>query len=180
MKRLIIFPTDTVYGIGCRVFDKESIQKIYELKHRDRSKPLSCLCANVKQIEEIAYINEKEKKIVENFNITLILKAKENIVKITGFDTIGIRTPQSHVAVKILIKYGQMLTTSVNEADDPPLNTFKEVKNKFGKMVDKVYKSKQASSGVPSTVAKLVDGKVVILREGGVKKEQIKKFLSEI
>ena len=62
--KILIFPTDTVYGIGCSVFDKEGMEKIYEIKHRPKDKPLACLCANMKQIDEIAYLNDKARKII--------------------------------------------------------------------------------------------------------------------
>lgn len=178
-ERIIIFPTDTIYGIGCSIFDKKSIEKIYEIKHRDKRKPLSCLCKDVKQVEEIANINEKEKMIINKFNLTLILKAKRNISEITGFNTIGIRIPQSHLAANILKKYGPMLTTSINESGEKPLNSFDEICKRYGNEVDKVYKGEEFSSGVASTVAQLVDGEVVILRNGEVKKDQIEKLIYE-
>ena len=107
MGKLIIFPTDTVYGIGCEIFDKENINKIYELKHRPRSKPLACLCADLKQIKQIAYINSFEKKVIEKFMpgaLTIILKAKKKVAETTGFETIGVRIPNSKIAQRILIK----------------------------------------------------------------------------
>ena len=178
-ERLIIFPTDTIYGIGCSIFDKESIEKIYQIKHRDKRKPLSCLCKDVKQVEQIANVSEKEKMIIKKFNLTLILKAKPSISEITGFSTIGIRIPQSHFAANILKKYGPMLTTSINESDEEPLNSFDEIYKRYGNEVDKVYKGKEISSGIASTVAQLVDGQVVILRNGEVKKDEIEKLIYE-
>lgn len=55
--KVIIFPTDTVYGIGASIYDKEGINRIYEIKHRPKAKPLAVLCANILQIEEIAYVS---------------------------------------------------------------------------------------------------------------------------
>ena len=176
-KRIIVFPTDTIYGIGCNIFDKESIEKIYQIKHRDRKKPLACLCKDVKQVGEIAFISEIEKTIISKLNITLILKAKSNIAEITGFNTIGVRIPQSKYTANILNKYGPMLTTSVNESGEKPLNTYDEICNKYEKWVDKVYKGKKSSSGVASTVAQLVNGEVIIIRKGEVKKEQIESLI---
>ena len=177
-KKIIVFPTDTIYGIGCSVYDKESVEKIYQIKHRDRNKPLSCLCKDVKQVEEIANISESEKRIIEKYNITLILTAKANISEITGFKTIGIRIPQNHCAAKILKKFGPMLTTSINESGEEPLNTYEEICKKYKKVVDKIYKGKETSSGIASTVAQLVDGEVIILRSGEVKKEQIENLIA--
>ena len=82
MKKIIIFPTDTVYGIGCSVFDKTSIKKIYEIKHRPIDKPLAVLCANISQIDSIAYLNDKAKRLINKYlpgPLTIIIKAKDNI-----------------------------------------------------------------------------------------------------
>ena len=183
MKRLIIFPTDTVYGIGCSVCDKESIEKIYQIKNRDRNNPLPCLCANLKQVCDVAEINDLESRIIEKFMpgaLTLILEAKPSIAQITGFDTIGVRLPLSKTAQKVLMKHGPMLTTSVNESGEIPLNNFKDIKKAFGPYVDKIYKGKEKSSGIASTVAKLENGQVIVLREGEIKQEEIESFIKTL
>jgi len=59
---VIIFPTDTVYGIGAKIYDLKSINRIYEIKNRPKDKPLACLCASLEQIKEIAYVNEFAEK----------------------------------------------------------------------------------------------------------------------
>ena len=68
MGKLIIFPTDTVYGIGCSIFDIDNINKIYEIKHRSKDKPLACLCASIEQIESIAIIKDDAKKLLSQLN----------------------------------------------------------------------------------------------------------------
>ena len=60
MSKVIIFPTDTVYGIGTPIFDIEGIERIYNIKHRPKEKPLACLCANLEQIESIAYVTKDQ------------------------------------------------------------------------------------------------------------------------
>ena len=177
----MIFPTDTVYGIGCSVFDKEGMEKIYEIKHRPKDKPLACLCANMKQIDEIAYLNDKARKIINVFMpgaLTLILKAKENVKEITGFDTIGVRIPNSKIALKILIENGAMLTTSVNESGKMSLNDYNQIVDEYGKLVDKVYKPNgEKSSNKASTVLSIINGEIKILREGEITLEEIKNVL---
>lgn len=177
MNKLLIFPTDTVYGIGCGIFDKKNIDKIYDIKHRPRSKPLACLCANLKQIQTIAYIGEKEQKIIENLMpgaLTIILKAKDNVKEVTGFDTIGVRIPNSKTAQSILLENGPMLTTSVNESEERPLNSYEEIYEKYNDVVDKIYSSNEPSSAISSTVVSLLNGDIQILREGQIKFDDIK------
>lgn len=180
MNKLLIFPTDTVYGIGCGIFDKKNIDKIYEIKHRPRSKPLACLCANLKQIQSIAYIGEKEQKIIEKLMpgaLTIILKAKEEVKNVTGFDTIGVRIPNSKTAQKILLENGPMLTTSVNESEKVPLNNYEEIYERYNNVVDKIYPSNEPSSSISSTVVSLLKGDVQILREGQIKLDDIKNII---
>ena len=86
MNKLIIFPTDTVYGIGCSIYDIYNIDRIYEIKKRDKSKPLACLCASIEQIKSIAYVDELAAKLINKYlpgGLTLILKAKQEVKEIT-------------------------------------------------------------------------------------------------
>ena len=87
---------------------------------------------------------------------------------------------KNKIAQKILIKYGPMLTTSVNESGQMPLNNLKDIKKSFGQYVDKIYKQKEKSSGIASTVAKLENGQVFVLREGEIKQEEIESFIKNL
>lgn len=180
MNNVIIFPTDTVYGIGCSIYDKESQLEIYKIKHRDLNKPLAVLCASLEQIDKIAYLNDDAVKLINKFlpgPFTLILKAKEDIKKIMGIDTIGVRIPNHKLALSILSEIGPMTTTSVNESGEIPLNTYDEIYNVYKDKVKKIYQSNEPSSNLSSTVAKIIDDKIEILREGAITKEMIEDVL---
>lgn len=176
MSKLLIFPTDTVYGIGCPIFDKESIHKIYELKHRSLEKPLACLCYNLDQIEEIAEIDDRVRKLIDTFfpgPLTLIVKAKPVVTTQIGYKTIGIRIPASLLALNILKENGPMLTTSVNESGEPPLNTYEEIRTVYEGVVDHIYPAIESSSNVSSTVIDCSSGDLKLLREGTISLKQI-------
>ena len=182
MKKIIIFPTDTVYGIGCSVFDKTSIKKIYEIKHRPIDKPLAVLCANISQIDSIAYLNDKAKRLINKYlpgPLTIIIKAKDNIKESMGLDMVGVRIPNSKVALDILEKYGPMATTSVNESGCVPLNEYDLIVKEYNKLVDCIYKSEEKSSNISSTVVKILDD-VTLIREGEISFEDIKKELNNV
>lgn len=182
MERLIIFPTDTVYGLGCGIFDKENIEKIYKLKKRPRTKPLACLCSNIKQIKSLAFVSEDEEKLIEKFMpgaLTLILKCKKDIADSTGYATIGVRIPASQEARDILSLHGAMFTTSVNESEEIPLNDYSEIVKKYGGVVDKVYERHEKSSNVASTVVSIFDGKIKIIRQGEITLQDIKQTLGK-
>ena len=180
MGRVIIFPTDTVYGIGTQIFDIDGINRIYNIKNRPLDKPLACLCSNLKQIEDIAILNDDAKKLINAFlpgGLTLILESKEIVKNKIGYQTIGVRIPDSEIALKILDENGPMLTTSVNDSGSEPINSYEEIVNKYNDVVDKIYKNDKKLLEIPSTVVKIIDKELVVLREGAIKKEDISKLL---
>ncbi len=181
MNNIIIFPTDTVYGIGCPIFDVIGIKKIYEIKHRSTDKPLACLCSSLKQIEDIAYVDEKSMKLINEFMpgaLTLILKSKEAVLDKIGYKTIGVRIPDSKTAIDLLNKYGPMLTTSVNESGEEALNDYELIKSKYSHLVDTIYPPIKVSSNVSSTVIDCSSGDIKVIREGTISINQIKNILN--
>lgn len=176
MSKVIIFPTDTVYGIGASVFDENGINKIYEIKHRPKDKPLAVLCASLSQIEDICYINDKARRLIEKFMpgaLTIIVPAKDNIKKSMGLEMVGVRIPNSKLAIKILEENGPMATTSVNESGCVPINEYDIIYKEYNDKVDFIYKSDEASSNISSTVV-MIDDDIKLIREGQIKFDEIK------
>ena len=180
MGRVIIFPTDTVYGIGTKIFDLDGIKRIYEIKNRPLDKPLACLCSSLTQIDDIAILNDDAKKLIKAFlpgALTLILESRDIVKEKIGYKTIGVRIPNSKIALNILDKNGPMLTTSVNDSGEAPMNSYLEIKNKYEKLVDEIYDNDEPILEIPSTVVSLIDNNLTILREGIIKKEDIERIL---
>lgn len=180
--RVIIFPTDTVYGIGTQIKDLEGIQRIYEIKHRPKEKPLACLCANLEQIESIAYVSDEARALIKEFlpgGLTLILKTKEDIANVIGYPTIGVRIPNHPTAIKILEENGPMLTTSVNESGAVPLNEYDEIYKEYHNLVDKIYTNDRDSLNLASTVILLTTNELKVLREGPIKLDDILRVLKK-
>ncbi|MGM9972350.1 MAG: L-threonylcarbamoyladenylate synthase [Anaeroplasmataceae bacterium] len=179
MERLIIFPTDTVYGIGASVFDKESIDKIYKIKKRPFNKPLAVLCANLEQIEEIANLNSYARILINKFlpgPLTIIVDAKENIRKSMNLEMVGVRIPNSKIALDILNKMGPLATTSVNDSGATPLNEYEEIVDKYSNLVDRIYQSNEISSNISSTVVMIHDDDIKLIREGEISFSDILKY----
>ena len=181
MGRVIIFPTDTVYGIGTKIFDLEGIERIYKIKNRPKSKPLACLCYDINQIESIANLTENAKKLAKNFlpgGLTLVVESKPEVYQKIGYKTIGVRIPNSKIALSILKENGPMLTTSVNDSGMVPLNEYHDIFNKYHDIVDFIYDTDSVSTNVPSTVISFNDqDEVVLLREGNIKLSDLNKCL---
>ena len=182
MSKVIIFPTDTVYGIGTPIFDIEGIKRIYDIKKRPKDKPLACLCADLEQINSIAYLNDKAIKLINKFlpgALTLILNAKEEVINKIGYKTIGVRIPNCDIALNILKENGPMLTTSVNESGSVPLNEYDDIKKDYNDLVDYIYDTNTHSSNISSTVVLINDNEFKILRAGEITLDDLNKVVND-
>ena len=111
---VIIFPTDTVYGIGAKIKDTVALEKIYEIKRRPKDKRLAVLCASISDIEKIAILNDDAKKLIENYMpgaLTVILRSKLEYRNEYISDTIAVRIPNHELALRILTLNGPMATS---------------------------------------------------------------------
>ena len=182
---VVIFPTETVYGIGGNALNTETIKKIYEVKKRPSSKPLSILVKDKDEIEKYAQItSEIEKKIIDNFMpgpITLVLKKKENIIPeivTAGNDTIGVRIPNNNIIAQVLKSCSLPIAApSANISGQPSSTKLEDVIDDFNGKVDAMIDGGECTEKVSSTVVQVVDGKVRILREGIITIEDINKVL---
>jgi len=172
--KVICFPTDTVYGVGALIDDDEAIDKIYHLKNRDKSKPLAVL-TGTKNIENyVLEINDFSKKLMDQYwpgALTLIFK-KSNIIsdKVTsGFNTIGLRMPNSNIALQILNHFGPLATTSVNISGSEPLNNVDEIIKYFKDDIDYIVIDEEVKSNISSTVIDVTTIPFKILRQGDIK-----------
>lgn len=179
---VIIFPTDTVYGIGARIDDDLAIRKIYEIKHRPQDKRLAVLCASLEDIEKVAYLNDDAIKLINHFmpgGLTIILNSKPEIRSEFILETVGVRIPDHELALRILKHNGPMATSSVNHSGTAPLNDYVEIVRQFQKDVLYVYPNASISTEISSTIVSLVDGKCTLIREGSIKFADITNFLNK-
>ena len=180
---LIVFPTDTVYGLGAKVLDNLGQERIMELKNRDCSKRFAVLCANLEQIESIAIVNSDAKKIINKFlpgGLTLILEAKNKDIHNYAIDnTVAVRIPKHPIAIKLLLENGPLATTSVNLSGEKPLNDYDTINSKFKGLVDYIFSDELniKYSNVPSTILDMTNG-LKVIREGEIKLEEILKVIS--
>jgi tRNA threonylcarbamoyl adenosine modification protein (Sua5/YciO/YrdC/YwlC family) len=162
---LIIYPTDTFYGIGCDLFNKKSITRIYQLKRRPLTKPFSFVCADLKDISLYAKVSNHAYRIMRRSlpgPYTFVLEGTRLVPKLmlTSRRTVGIRVPDNKICLHIVKSLGRpIISTSVNLAE--PL----EIHDTYSPMVDIVIDG-GVISYEPSTVISLVDDNPEVLREG--------------
>lgn len=178
--KIVVFPTETVYGIGTNGLDENAVKKLYEVKQRPLNKPISLLVSNMEMVNSIAKdITEVEYKIMEKFfpgPLTIILKKKEIVPNIltAGQDTVGIRMPRGEIARK-LVEYADVpiATPSANISGEPSGTNLQEIKKHFEGKVDYFIDGGNSELGLASTIVQVVDGKPQILRQGSITLEQI-------
>ena len=180
--KIVVFPTETVYGIGTNGLDEQAIKKLYEVKQRPFNKPISLLVSSMDMVNEIAKdITEVEYKIMEKFfpgPLTIILKKKDIVPDIVtaGQDTVGVRMPSGEIARKLVEMSGVPIATpSANITGEPSGTNLQEIKKKFEGKVDFFIDGGISELGLASTIVKVVDGKLQILRQGSITLEQIEK-----
>lgn len=183
--KIVIFPTETVYGIGTNGFKSDSIKKIYELKKRDFNKPISLLVNSIDMIQTVAKdITDLEYALINRFcpgPFTIILKKKKEVPDIltANGDTVGIRMPDSLIA-KTIIDYSgvPIATPSANISGKPSGTSIDNIMKDFKDSVDCIIDNGESKLGIASTIVKVENKKPIILREGAIKKEEIFDFVN--
>jgi len=166
---VIIFETDTVYGIGCLLSSKRGVERIYDIKKRDGRKPLAILCASVSDVQKLVL----DLDLIEPYAslhwpgaLTLIIPKSDQVPDYitSGFDTVGVRIPNDEIALKILRRFGPMAVTSLNISSEPATTMFQDTLAYEG-VVDYIVEGRDLD-GVSSTVFDPTTKKV--LRQGDI------------
>ena len=174
---IVVFPTDTVYGIGCNPYNKESTKKVYEIKSRDFSKPFPVLVYSKDIAERIAEFDKISEKLAEKFwpgNLTILLKLKDSKLKesLNLSDKIGLRVPNHECTLALLEKCHCLIGTSANVSGQSsffdPAECIKSIEN-YDVFVD----GGTITSKGESTIIQIEDGEIKIIREGSLSKEEI-------
>jgi len=174
---IAIFPTDTVYGLGCNPYNSSAVKKIYEIKSREKIKSLPVLAYSLDIVKEIACIDSFTEKIIGKYwpgPLTLILKLTDQKLKksLRLDNKIAIRIPDSKCTLKLLEKCNLLVGTSANISGNTsftdPDECFKNIKN-----YDIFLNGGTITSKGESTIIEIKNEKIEIIREGVLKKEEI-------
>lgn len=180
---VVAFPTDTVFGIGVLYDRKKAVEKMRKVKGREASKPFPLMVATVEQLEQVAHVAERERKIARGFMpgaLTLVLRRKESIRKesVNGFDTVAVRIPDDRFVLKLLRKVGPMFVSSANLSGLPAANSHQEVLQQLENKIAAVVRGK-SSSHVASTIIDCSGENLVCLREGTISFEEVEKYAGQ-
>ena len=174
---VVIFPTDTVYGIGCDPYNKASIEKIYKIKSRYITKSVPVLTYSIEMAERIAQFDQLTKKIVKKFwpgPLTVILKVTDEKIKksLNLENKIAIRVPDHKCTLELLKKCNYLVGTSANISGDLPYTNPKECLKKM-QDYDVFVDGGIITSKGESTIIEIENEEIKIIREGSLTKEEI-------
>ena len=174
---IIVYPTDTLYGLGADIYNNEAVDKIFKIKKRPKSDPLSVAVSSFSEMEKIAIVDDKVKHLVDAFlpgKLTLILKKKSVIPDIitAGLDKVAVRIPNNEVALKLLSRFGPLTATSANIHGLETPGIISEINMQFKGDVA-VYLDDGCLNGKASTIVDVTSDKPIIIREGAVSKTEI-------
>jgi L-threonylcarbamoyladenylate synthase len=184
--KLIAFPTDSVYGIGGDPLNKEVIERIFDIKFRDRKKGLLLLVSDYEEATKIVQFNNIANVLVKHFwpgQLTLILKRRETCIipeEVSAFqNTLGIRVPENEIIMSILEKlktkgrFGGIIGTSANYSGESPSISGDEVAHKFLSPIDFIIDGGKSKSNISTTIVDCTSQEPKFLRIGAISEEEV-------
>ena len=184
---IVLFPTETVYGIGANAFNDEAVKKIFVAKGRAQDNPLILHISDIDMLNDIAEdITDLEYSLMDAFwpgPFTIILKKKNGIASVAtcNGDTVGVRMPSNKIAHDLIKESGVPIAApSANISGRPSGTNIKDIINELENRVDYVIDGGETDIGLESTVVRVVDNEVKILRPGKITKEDIESIISKV
>jgi L-threonylcarbamoyladenylate synthase len=176
-----ILPTDTIYGLAARAADAEAVERLYKLK-RPEGKPGTVIAANLEQLEELG-LKYRYLKAVEQFwpgPISIIIPCPEPALQYLhrGELSLAVRIPADKNLQQLLHATGPLMTSSANYPGEPPATTTQQAHDYFGNKVDFYADGGDLSSHQPSTIIRVIDDAIEIIRPGAVKIDETGRRLS--
>ena len=183
---VMLYPTDTLYGLGADAFSNTAVDKVYAIKERDEKKPMAMVVSDLDMAAEYVEVTEDARKLAAAFlpgPLTLVLKKKAGINTgiARGMDTIAIRMPKNVFCLELAKRFGKpFTTTSANKAGEPAQMEADEILAQLGEAaagIDMVLDSGALLNAMPSTVVDLSGLEMKILREGALAESTIRDAL---
>lgn len=180
---IVLFPTETVYGIGANALNDEAVKNIFIAKGRPQDNPLILHISNIEMLDQIvSNVSISEKKLIDAFwpgPLTIIFQKKENVANVATCDgtTAGVRMPSNKIAHELIKLAGVPIAApSANISGKPSGTKLKDIIDELKDRVDAILDGGDTQIGLESTVIRVVNDEVKILRPGKITKEEIEKI----
>ena len=185
-EKVIVFPTDTVYGLLCDISSKKAVNLLFKIKKRNKKKPLPIFVGNISLAKKIAHINKKQERFLKKVwpgQVTVILKSKKKYFEgVSKNNRIGLRIPKYKLLNNLLKKIKIPLSgTSANISKKPSSTNIEKIINQFKSeknQPDLIVGANKLKKSEPSTIVDLTKSDIKILREGAIKEKKIKSMYS--
>lgn len=180
---LVVYPTETVYGLGADASSDEAAAKVFKAKNRPLENPISVAVDSIDMARKTIEMTKAAEALFENFlpgPLTIIMRAKPFISELVtaGTGKVGVRIPDHPIALKLIESFGEPITsTSANLSGKTPPATAEEALKQLGESVDVALDSGECRIRTPSTVVDATLDRLKILREGPIAAEEIEKVL---
>jgi tRNA threonylcarbamoyl adenosine modification protein (Sua5/YciO/YrdC/YwlC family) len=168
---VVVYPTDTLYGLGCDIFSKNAVNRIYKIKNIPKRKPLSIICTDFKQLSEFATVTNSSYRFMKDIfpgAFTCILNATNKVPKllISKQRTVGIRIPNSPFIIEVVKKLGNpIITTSLTNVQNDYIIEPTELYHQFKHQIDVLFSS-NTSKTKASTIIDFTGKEPIVIREG--------------
>lgn len=180
---VVIYPTDTVYGIGCGVFNEKAVERVFEIKQRE-AKPMPVLCSSLEDVSKVGYVDERLYRLALALwpgAVSIVVeKTPELPSRVTaGLGKVAVRIP-AHLVPLEIIRQAQtpIVGTSANISNQPPAVRHGEVNKALLEKADALVTGGEAYSGTASTVIEAAEGdRVYVVREGALRRPELDKRL---
>lgn len=182
----IVYPTDTVYGLGVNPFDDYAVRRLFRIKKRPPSKPIALIVRNIAMVKKLAHVSVGEEKILKSVwpgAVSVVLYKKKLISSFisAGTDTVSLRMPDNEFCLKLIRAFnGPITSTSANISDEQHTNDASEIARRFKKETykpDIIIDAGLLANTKPSTVLDITKEKPKITRIGPVGPQDLSKIL---
>lgn len=177
---VIVYPTETVYGIGACALDEQAILRVFQIKRRPRSMPIFLAVSSLEMLDKVAEISTNDREILERLMpgpVSVLVKRKDVVPNVltAGSSLVGIRFPDQEVALRIIDAAGPITSTSANLTGSPSPGSVEEVSPEIAKRVEMVLDGGKCKYGQPSTLLDLTNRTII---RPGAELEKVKRAIS--
>lgn len=172
----VVYPTETVYGLGADAFSEEAVRKVYEIKRKDLSQPLSVAISSFEMLHEVASVDSESLEIITELlpgPVTVLLRKKDIVPDLltAASGVVGVRFPDNEIATRIIKETGPITSTSANVSGRTPPTCVEEVEIK----ADIIINGGKCKYGMPSTVVDMTKARATANEEKANIKIEIKR-----
>ena len=184
---IVVYPTDTIYGIGCDPYNDVSVQRIFKIKARNKEKPLPILAGSLKDVEKIVSLGKIGKLLAMKYwpgALTIVSALKDSNISnqlTAGKRSVGVRIPNNKCILQLLEHCKYLAGTSANISGEKSPKSALEVMSSSLQHYDAILDGGTVDKGIESTVVDIVDPVALkIIREGAIKSEELREVLARV